>query len=78
MTDFTPLLKRNRSGFARGVAEEQVEPPKAQAEVITPLRGLEGVVAVSFADHSGAVPRSHYAPEPEAPEEPAEPPPPSP
>ena len=64
MKDFTPLLRPSSRKFDRSVAEERLDAPKSELEVITPLRGLDGVRAVSFADHTERAPRSLYAPPP--------------
>lgn len=65
MKDFTPLLRPSGRKFDRSVAEERLEAPESELEVITPLRGLDGVRSVSFADHTARAPRSLYAPPPE-------------
>lgn len=73
MKDFTPLLRPSSARFDAGVADERVEAPTSEAEVITPLRGLDGVRAVSFADHTLRAPRNLYAPPAPVEEEPAAP-----
>ncbi len=67
MTDFTPLLRHGaRRGFSGGVAEpDQSGATAAENEVITPIRGLEGVRTVHLADHSARVPRNLFAAPPQ-------------
>lgn len=76
MKDFTPLLRPANPRFDAGVAADRVDAPSTEAQVITPLRGLDGVRAVSFADHTLRAPRNMYAPPPPVEDEldlPAEP-----
>lgn len=79
MTDFTPLLKTSAAGFRGGVAEEHVQGPDAQAEVITPIRGLSGVEPVRLIDHSERARQNLFSTHRpvDEPEAPVEPPPPS-